>query len=98
MDERFFYANASEVGASPYDVTVRFKREGLPNSATSPSSDGIVPVELKEVLTVSMGAAHAKVFAASLVRAVREYEKRFGAIPVPTDKAEMCDAIFKRST
>jgi hypothetical protein len=91
-DKAFFYANASILAFSPWDLTFVFQRRGIPPS--SAAKEGVFAHEELARLDVAMSPAHAKLFAALALEAVANYEKQFGPVSLPpTENARFDQAM-----
>jgi len=83
IDAKFFYANAVEVTATAFDISLKFQRRGTPTDTapTPPSAEVLEGTgTIFEALIVGMSPQNAKALVAPLFQMVHEYEKRFGTI------------------
>lgn len=81
-EKKFFYANAVEVGVTPYDVSLKFMRSGsadAPLTATAVTKN-VQLVKIDEFI-IGMSPQHAKAMLPSLTSAVAQYEQMYGTIP-----------------
>lgn len=90
----FFYTNAMDAAISPYDVSMKFMRNVPAVSAVEVAAGAEAAFKSAQSLTVSMSPSHAKAMLPALIRLVSEYEKKFGAIPLPEDAQNFWDATF----
>lgn len=92
-EDKFFYANGAEMAVTPYDVTMKFLRNGSSTSSvgSAPNTAG-APMEatptILDTMSVSMSPSHAKTVAAAMLHLIREYEKQYGTIPLTVESAE----------
>ena len=84
-DRNFFYANGLEVAVSPYDINLKFLRQGSPENAET----GVAtqPEKIDEV-TVAMSPAHAKAMLPGIFKAIVHYEQTFGSISLESKVEE----------
>lgn len=99
MEHKFFYANASEMGVSIFDVSIRFVRQGW--ETTNPSGvsgrtgeTGDAKAVAVEAVTISLAPAQAKSLAVNLFKAIRDYEAKNGRIPVEVPQQKDFDVTF----
>lgn len=93
IDEKnFFYANAIEVAYSPYDVSLKFQRNGADASSSSAARE-VMPKTLNDFI-ISMSPGHLKAMLPALYRAVCDYERKYGEMPLPQDVRKEYDAAF----
>lgn len=94
-EPKFFYANAMEMAASPYDISLKFMRNGAEVAKpVVPGTTVEATAVLLDSLAVSMSPSHFKAMLPGLVKIVVEYEKQFGLIPLPPDAAAVWNASF----
>ena len=100
-DEKFFYANGSEIGIGPYDLTLKFLRTGTadPRGQLMPRSEG-APKELAPIaldsMQVSMSPSHGKAILVGLAEALIQYEIKHGTIPCLPETQKKYDDYFGR--
>ncbi len=89
-DMQFFYSNSVEIGVSPFDVNLKFIRQGTPENA---KEGAVVPQNMAE-LTVAMSPAHAKAMLAGFYKAVFDYENNVGKIALEAATQKTFDETF----
>ncbi len=70
-----YYANAVDLGASLWDIKLRFAEVLEVREKKT--------IVMRELAKVYLSPQHAAVLAAALANSIREYEKQFGKIPGP---------------
>jgi hypothetical protein len=88
-----FYANGSLTGFTAWDVTFVFQRRGLPLGDFAGAGDTQAAIFSR--MDVSMSPQHAKVFAIHAMKAIKDYEARFGVIAMPKGEEEKYEAAKK---
>lgn len=91
LDEQFFYANGLELAVSPYDITLKFLRQGTPEGA-APGVE-LQPKRIAE-LSVAMSPVHAKAMLSGLYTAIMGYEESVGAIALPAEAQKTFNETF----
>lgn len=91
LDKQFFYSNGLEISVSPYDITLKFLRQGSPEGA-APGVE-LQPQKLAE-LSVAMSPAHAKAMLSGLYTSIMSYEQSVGAIALQADAQKIFDETF----
>jgi hypothetical protein len=76
-----YYSNVVRVVSSIYDITILFGR-GVPVGFGGDAA------RMDEICAIHMSAAHAKGLFLILRDQLRNYEKRWGKLPVPPDLVE----------
>lgn len=97
IEGKFFYANSLEVAVSPFDISMKFMRNGTETAQKPAATSEINPnaaISVLDAMTVSMSPSHAKAMVPALLRLVQEYEKQFGRIPLGADIQATWDATF----
>lgn len=97
VDEKFFYSNAIEVAVSPFDINLKFIRNGTATPAQ------VVPVNtpvdatpiVQEAMVVAISPSSLKTMLPGLLQAVAIYEQKFGAIPIASDALARWNAAVK---
>jgi hypothetical protein len=99
IDEKFFYTNGVEVGISPFDINLKFMRNGTATPDSVKEAAKAAPAEtaamIRETMTVAMSPAHAKTMLPLLWQMVQIYEQNFGAITLPPEQRAKWDAAFQ---
>lgn len=90
-DNQFFYANGLELAVSPFDITLKFLRQGAPEGAAA--GVDLQPKRIAE-LSVAMSPGHAKAMLAGLYTSIMEYEQKVGEIAVPSETQEKFNETF----
>lgn len=95
IEKQFFYTNGAEIAVSPYDLNIKFLRQGTPEGASgNPVGNNIQPTTMAE-LTVAMSLSHAKTLLPGLYQSIIDYERSFGLIAVTPDAQNIFDTTFK---
>lgn len=99
QDDHFFYANGTEIGASTYDVSLKFLRNGTPKpgtlTITSSQASQVQPVN-QDFITIAMSPGHAKAVVVGLANAIIDYEKLFGNVPCLPETQAGFNELFKK--
>ncbi len=82
-DEPVNYANHAEFQMSVWDIRIRFGR-------IEATRDGGAP-EALPLASIILSPQHAKAVSKVFAEQIVEYEKRFGPIPEPANKADQPD-------
>lgn len=95
-DGNFFYANALEMAVSQFDFSFRFLRQGAapPKLSVAPGSAQQTGILRLDAMVVGMSPSHAKAMVGAIFKAVREYEKTYGKIPVEKAVEDDYQATF----
>lgn len=93
-EDQFFYTNAVVIGVSPFDVNLKFLRQGTPSGI---QTGAVAPVDLAE-LTVAMSPAHAKSMLVGFYNAIVEYEKKVGRITLEEANQQSFDKAFPEAS
>ena len=83
-ENRFFYANSAEVSVSPYEISIKFIRQGAPESKPSKGRQepqNVLPINIEDFV-IAMSPSHAKALLPGLFNSVMQYEKNLGDIPL----------------
>ena len=98
LDKQFFYSNGLEIAVSPYDINLKFFRQGTPQSAvvTDPLKSKALNIQLQKnaELTVAMSPGHAKAMLSALYTSIINYEKSVGPIPLQADAQKIYNDTF----
>lgn len=87
----FFYTNAVEIGVSPYDVNLKFIRQGTPEDVQQ--GQAVKPQKMAE-LVVAMSPSHAKAMLAGFYKSILEYERSVGKIAIDASAQKIFDETF----
>lgn len=84
-----FYANATDVTTTAYDITLRFRTQ-TPMAVEADTKEQVF--EVSGMCNVRMSPQHAKSLAAILAKHVVDYEMRYDVrLPVPDTIVEIWD-------
>ncbi|MDD4964913.1 MAG: hypothetical protein PHI11_13455 [Gallionella sp.] len=90
-EKNFFYSNGLELAVSPYDINLKFLRQGTPDGSVVGNTPA--PIRLDE-MTVSMGPALAKTIAVMLFKVIEDYEKNIGHIALQAQEQKIFEDVF----
>lgn len=96
IETKFFYANALELGTSPYEIGLKFMRLGTstPDTPRAGQDGQELQSSVLDALHVSMSPSHAKAMLPALVNSVLDYEKKYGKIPLSSESRDKWDALL----
>jgi len=93
MEPIQFYANAVNISASLYDITLQFRVQA-PVGPIEPGKEPII--ETVAINNIRMSPQHAKALAALLVENIVKYENQFSnKLPIPPDLENMWSKYIK---
>lgn len=90
-DNKFFYSNGLQVAVSPFDINLKFLRQGAPDNAVE--GKPMQPQVLDEII-IAMSPAHAKAMLSGLFQSIMSYEKDVGPIALPADLQKAFNETF----
>ena len=97
IETKFFYANSVEVAVSPFDISLKFMRNGtatLETVAVHTTPVDATPVVM-DALTIAMSPSAAKSMLPALLQLISVYEQKFGTIPLPPEVLARWNAEVK---
>ena len=93
-DAKYFYANAVQIAVTPFDVTLTFMRNGIPNGAVTTLVPTQTQGKVVDSSAIGMSPSHAKAMLPAIYNAIVEYEKSFGKLGLPPELQANFDKVF----